>query len=169
MPIPDVRLQVRTSSPSLVDDFVRRSRTIYDDEALELADRLQQASPVGATGELKAAWDVIPARRQVGDIRVAVINTADNAYSRIVGRGPGKFPPVEPVEAWVRTKVGGSEEERRRATFLIRRKIAREGTERYKRKDNILRIQPRETVDKSPLIQETRERIIARINDITLD
>lgn len=43
------------------------------------------------------------------------------------GRGPGKFPPEEPILNWVKAK-GLSSDNIKSLVFLIRRKIAREGT-----------------------------------------
>lgn len=169
MPIPEVRLTVSESLLRMDQDFQRQNREIYDDEALDLADELQRESPVGATGELRAGWDVIPARRQIGSIRSSVVNTSDNAFFRIVGRGPGKMPPVEPIDDWVRAKAPGlSDSERRSRVFLVRRKISLKGTERWREQDNVLGLKRGQTPDQSPKVQETRQKIIDRVNQIQL-
>jgi len=52
------------------------------------------------------------------------------------GRPPGKFPPIKMIEAWVRVKPIRQIGERISVSslaFLIARKIAREGTEIYKK------------------------------------
>ena len=45
------------------------------------------------------------------------------------GRLPGKQPPIDAIELWVRRKLGISGNEARSVAFLIARKIGREGTE----------------------------------------
>lgn len=49
------------------------------------------------------------------------------------GRAPGKFPPKEPIERWVQTKLGLSpgNSEFDGIVFVIQRKIAQLGTEIY--------------------------------------
>lgn len=44
------------------------------------------------------------------------------------GRGPGRFPPVQTMRDWARTKLKIDESEVNSAAFLIGRKISREGT-----------------------------------------
>ena len=54
-----------------------------------------------------------------------------NMYGDIVleyGRKPGKFPPVEPLEKWA--KLHGMS---RGAGYLIARKIAQRGTDKYRK------------------------------------
>lgn len=50
----------------------------------------------------------------------------DYLYYLDQGRGPGKFPPVDKIEAWVANKPVDID------PFLVGRKIAREGTTIYK-------------------------------------
>lgn len=49
------------------------------------------------------------------------------------GRAPGKFPPKEPIERWVQSKLGLSpgNSEFNGIVFVIQRKIAQLGTEIY--------------------------------------
>jgi hypothetical protein len=44
------------------------------------------------------------------------------------GRSPGKFPPPEPIQAWVEKKLGLSGKEAKAVAFLVARKIAKQGT-----------------------------------------
>ena len=50
-------------------------------------------------------------------------------YGEVVetGRRPGKFPPLAPIELWVRRKLGVPDAEARGVAFLVARKIARVG------------------------------------------
>ena len=43
-----------------------------------------------------------------------------------LGRGPGKFPPVELIKQWTATKLGDE-----KLSFLVARKIATQGTTGY--------------------------------------
>jgi hypothetical protein len=111
------------------DWILKEVRRIAEDEYIEAAKELQQGSPVGATGDLKAGWDVLPARRVAfsSDIGIVIVNRADNAIYRLRGRGPGKFPPFGDgidLSRWAKLK--------RISPYVVARKIAREGTERWK-------------------------------------
>jgi hypothetical protein len=117
---------------ALIDN--REFRRRIDDFALDEADWLQQNSPVGATGGLKSGWDVIPARRQaptVATMQFSIINTTDNATYRIAGRGPGRLPPIEPIEAWALVVLGDIG-----AAWAIAKGIAARGTKRWRDKKN---------------------------------
>lgn len=118
----------------LSDFWAGKVRDIFNRHAKEAVDELRRGSPIGASGELARGWTYTPSRKSgnVSEFSVNITNTAPNAYFRIVGRGPGKFPPTAPVEAWVKKKLKGSPADIRNRVFLIRRKIAEEGTERWK-------------------------------------
>lgn len=77
--------------------------------------------------------------RTTGELEGSVMGTAtdskveirSNSYGDIVleyGRKPGKFPPVEPLERWA--MLHGMD---RGTGFLIARKIAQRGTEKFRR------------------------------------
>lgn len=76
------------------------------------------------------------------------------------GRGSGKFPNLEAIEKWVRTKLNITDNrEAKQVTFLVGRKIAKLGTEIFK--DNSKGLQ----LDK--LIIELRTDLNDRITDFT--
>lgn len=52
------------------------------------------------------------------------------------GRGPGKFPPIEPIIRWAQNKFGVDENEAKGIAFVVARKIANLGTEIYLNKGN---------------------------------
>lgn len=133
LPTPPIvfRQQIR---PPIVDQILYRAyRLALDDALLEMAQYLQESSPRGISppGEsLKGGWDIVPARKVRGLMTYegAVVNLTPNAYNRLRGRGPGRFPPFQkgsPLEQWA--KAHGI------PAFLVARKIAREGTDRWKR------------------------------------
>lgn len=75
-----------------------------------------------------------------GELENSVMGTAtdrkleifSNMYGGIVleyGRKPGRFPPVEPLQRWAELHGMG-----KGAGYLIARKIARSGTEKYRRR-----------------------------------
>ncbi len=119
----------------LDSQFRKKTNDIFNEAANEAVAELRAASPVGATSQLKNSWRVIPARRQSAsfDTQVVVTNDAPSAFNRIFGRGPGLQPPIQPLERWIEAKQPQLEPKvvKRRAYALARR-IAREGTQRYK-------------------------------------
>lgn len=79
---------------------------------------------IGASRQFLLGWRFdLPAGTRP-ELVGTLTNDAPHAYYAEHGRGPGRMPPDEPIRAWVRAR--GIDE---RAVFLIRRKIAREGTE----------------------------------------
>ena len=59
----------------------------------------------------------------------------------VSGRGPGKFPPIQPIRDWVRRKLNVEESEVDGVAFVIARKIAREGTDIFTGKAKGLQIE----------------------------
>lgn len=134
----DFRLRTKRGAP--IDQEMReRFKEAFDTALLELADYLQQNSPrgVSATSDsLAGNWNVKPATKRRGiipEVIGEVTNTAEAAEFRIRGRGPGKFPPFgkgSELEAWA--KAAGI------PAFVVAKSIAEKGTERWRKKDNIL-------------------------------
>lgn len=130
-----IRLEFIKESLGTVDREYRKSfNQILIEEANDAIAQLQAASPVGATQELRNNWRLIYPRRQTVtfDVEYKLENTASNAYNRVFGRAPGTMPPNAPIERWVAFKYNLSGARLKRRTYAIRRKIGREGTERYK-------------------------------------
>lgn len=76
------------------------------------------------------------------------------------GRGPGKFPPT--LIDWVRLKLGLEDREAKKADFLIRRKISREGTEIYKDKSK--------GIELNRLVDETLDELIKELpNEVAVE
>lgn len=115
-------------------------RYALDAALLEYANWLQANSPRGATGELAASWDIKVSRKARNQLFAdgSIVNTADNAYNRIVGRAPGKqfsFEEGSALQRWC-AAVGIP-------PFVVMRKIANEGTQRWRFGKNILGQDPR--------------------------
>lgn len=90
-------------------------------------------TPIGVDGRLQQSWRAETASFKSGEYQAAIANDAPYAVFGIMGRKPGKFPPFgdnTPLAAWAR--------KRGIVPYLVARKIAREGTERWKAKSNWL-------------------------------
>jgi hypothetical protein len=95
----------------------------------EIQSEVTGRTPVGATGALRNAWssDII-GRPTAPPFFGKVVNT--QPYSLVVefGRKPGKFPPRQPIELWVRRVLGVPADKAQGVAFLVARKIAAVGT-----------------------------------------
>lgn len=133
-------------------------KEVFDRNAAKLLRELRDTSPVGATGDLKAGWKMRPTRKSAGISQYStdITNTAANSFYRIVGRGPGKMPPKQPILDWVQSKgIRGKEAERR--AFLIRRKIGKRGTDRWIERDNPLGLRRNGSLSpRSPIVLTQR-------------
>lgn len=156
---------------NLADEFAAQCRAIVDEESLNLAVELEARSPVGATKQLSQGWDIqqTSRRRNNLDLRFRIVNNADAALFRLRGRPAGRMPPSEALEQWVRVKLRVDPQRVKSVAFLVARKIAREGTKRYKEQDNILGIDPStgELKPDSP-VRDTERAIASRINALQL-
>lgn len=118
-------------------------RDALDTALVAYAEWLQKVSPRGVSPvgkSLAGSWDIkvtTKARNQLF-AEGSIVNTAEASLFRIVGRGPGKFPPYgdgSPLARWANA-VGIP-------PFLVARAIAERGTERWRDRRNILGIDPR--------------------------
>jgi len=115
-------------------------RYALDRALLEYKNWLETNSPRGATGELAASWQVKVSRKARNELFAdgSIVNTADNAYNRIVGRAPGKafsFEEGSALQRWC-AAVGIP-------PYVVMRKIANDGTRRWRSGKNILGQDPR--------------------------
>jgi hypothetical protein len=157
-----VSIRVDDSLKEIAATLVSRVESVIEDEIERLIAELRANSPRGATGDLAAGWRY----RQTGDGSYQITNDVDGAYYRIVGRGPGRFPPEDSIEDWVSKKISRRD---RSITYLIRRKIAEKGTDRWQSGDNFLGIRPGQDIDESPLFKELKRRIVNRLADLRLE
>jgi hypothetical protein len=162
----NVRLKI-SANPGVIADVAYRAgiQKIFEDELLNCAAELERESPRGATGQLASSWQVtIPRREPSGfTISASIYNTSDNAIFRIAGRGPGLFPPLAPIQQWVETKIESDPLLSRRIAFLIARKIATVGTQRYRDRINVAGINRDGTLQPNSPIRRAEERIVRRI------
>ncbi len=162
--------QLKAIIDNKISDFWRaKVREVFDRNTAQLVQDLKAASPVGATGSLRDGWTSTSARKlgAVGQYSTTVRNMAPNSFYRIVGRGPGKMPPKEPILAWVRAGgVQGKEAEKR--TFLIRRKIGQKGTDRWIEGKNPIGITKSGQLTSDSPITIVQQRIRAEIRALKL-
>jgi len=147
------------------DFFRQKIANILNEEILATAIELEQASPVGASSDLVKSWDIQPATSS--SLIGIISNKAPNAFFRIVGRGPGKFVPWGKgslLEKWARLKGIPA--------YVVSRKIAEEGTERFKQgaSGNILKADPLtgKLTPASP-IKKAERRITLRLKKLRIN
>lgn len=144
-------------------------RQILNEEAKTLVDTLKAKSPVGATGQLKNGWKIVPARRQRNQltVQVSVDNTSQNSINRIAGRPPGRMPPSNALVPWVRAKLGISGSRARGVAYVIARAIGKRGTKRYQSGENVLGLNRKtNTYNRNSPVIKAQFRIIGRINQL---
>jgi len=143
----------------LEQGFRGQVRGAIEDTALELGSDLQEASPEGATGDLKRGWDV----QIKSDLSLLITNSADNALFRIRGRKAGKMPPWgkgSDLAAWA-AKYDIP-------PFLLARAIARNGTQRFRDQKNFAGIKPDGSAQKGGIIDQASKRLADRLRRIKL-
>lgn len=124
-----IKLDVKITSPTNLDFvkiFDEEVRRAIQESLIVLQREVATNTPVGVTGTLRAGI----ARRMITNRKgeVAVRGPAQKyADIREVGRLPGKMPPHEPLELWVKRKLRPAKDKLKSATFLVRRKIGRAG------------------------------------------
>jgi hypothetical protein len=136
------------------------------DSLLEIVGELQANTPVGATGRLKAGWDV-----EFQDILIGssiqfiaqIVNRAEYAEYGIIGRGPGLMPPYQPIEDFVIAK--GSVNPKRDA-WRVRVAIAKRGTIRWRNNDNWVGLNRDGSIKPDSPLRQWKEKFQLRINRI---
>jgi hypothetical protein len=86
-----------------------------------------QRTPVGVSGHARQGWSKAVVRL-ISEVRGVVANPLDYIYYVEHGRGPGKMPPIDNIELWVRRVLGIAEPESRSVAFLVARAIGVRGT-----------------------------------------
>jgi hypothetical protein len=138
----------------------------YINSLLDVAGELQSNTPIGATGQLKAGWDVDFQEVLIGSsiqFVAKIVNRAEYAQYGIIGRGPGKLPPMQPIVDWVTAK--GSSNPAKDA-WRVRVKIAREGTFRWKRNNNWVGLNRDGSIKPDSPLRKWKDRFKARIGRV---
>lgn len=95
-----------------------------------IEERVAVRTPVGATGNLRAAWGTVPPQiKGQGIIIGEVVNPV--SYGPVVeeGRKPGTFPPVDAgLKLWVKRKLGVPDAQVTSVSYAIAKSIEANGT-----------------------------------------
>ena len=113
-----------------MDNLSKLTKAV-ESAALDLAIQFEAESPV-YRGTFKKSWDV-DAEGSGNLIRIEIKNNDPIGRWKAIGRSPGRMPPDAPIRAWVLAK--GINE---KAVWAIRKKIADEGTDRWKNQTNVI-------------------------------
>lgn len=121
--VPNVPL-FNGSSAKVIDEEFRQA---LNAGVLHLKGQIQPATPVGVTSHLRQG-----VQTSITGEAVSLVGRVFDpvAYAMPVESGSRPhFPPVGPLQLWVRRKLGiGDEREARSVAFLIARAISRRGT-----------------------------------------
>lgn len=107
----------------IFDEEIARA---INESLILLQAEVRRNTPVGVTSNLRTGVH----RRMISPYKgeVGVVGPAQTyADIREVGRRPGKMPPNEPIELWVKRKMRPAKDKLKSTTFLVRRKIGRQG------------------------------------------
>lgn len=160
---------LRTDLDSLKTEFRTAVNAVLNQHTNDAVEELRSQSPKGVDSELANSWEAIAARRQTVtfDTEYKVINTDPDAFNKLFGRNAGKFPPVEPLERWVIHVLQPKVSEIRKTTFLVRRKIARKGTERSQQ-TVVLGFRRDMTYEPGSIVDKMQQKIEADLKKITI-
>jgi len=129
-----VKVKVEMKPPDLMAQLRRspaRAEAVMDEMISDLAHRLayraKNYAPY-ATGNLRRS--ITPHRVKTGEWEVVAVGSKQKPYAAFVEFGTRPhWPPREPIERWVRIKLGIREPEAiERVAFLVSRSIAKKGT-----------------------------------------
>lgn len=130
MGILDLKIEVRQNKPL---DAMKMERQADEKIGAGLVEigliferTVKEETPLGATKLLRGSTFSEPRGTPIREVLVA----QTQIYSPIVERGrrPGRFPPIGPIELWVRRKLGVDPGQSKGVAFVIARKIAQKGT-----------------------------------------
>lgn len=118
-----------------IDAQVNNIGAIVKREVRVTEKELKASSP-RATGQLATSWQVratVTKALGLSSIAVTLNNTAPNSYFRVVGRAPGKPPPLNAIKQWCEVKGIPVT-----AAYPITLSIARKGTKRWQQEKNVV-------------------------------
>lgn len=124
---------------------------IYNEEAQALREKLRAESYKGESSELANSWRV-----KVRVYNFTVESTDPKAQFKIVGRGPGKMPPVSALTPWANSKGINP--------WALAISIARKGTQRWRDDKNFLNMSRQGKLRKPNPFEDTRLTISKRVS-----
>ena len=140
----NVRISESIDFDNILNKTINKQyRDALDTALTEYTDWLQRNSPRGvspASESLAGGWDIEFSQKARNQLFAegAIVNRSEASYFRIVGRGPGRFPPFHQGSALERWAAATGI-----PAYLVARKIAQQGTDRWRSGKNILGIDPR--------------------------
>ncbi len=140
--------------------------------AAELTDDLERLSPVGATGDLRSSWAVIPSSGGDGElpISVRIANDAPDSLRRVAGSPPGTRADLRDLQRWVEAKRIANGSNARQVAVAIRRNIKEDGTQRWREGGNQdMGIGRKGEPLKNGLIDDAVEQLARNINRINFN
>lgn len=117
--------RVITNPNELLADIRKALNSELHQGALYLQGQVQRATPVGVTGALRRGWFVAELPGSYGTYVLS--NTSEYLLPTEVGR-KAAMPPVEPIELWVRRKLGIKRPASWRAAWAIAIKKSKQAT-----------------------------------------
>jgi hypothetical protein len=172
--MPNPKIKIKVKSGYLRDRVMKSAvKDIFIEELSNLTDTLKQRSYIGATQakntgiSLQQGWNFEFSESSLNKfiIRARITNDSPNYVNRVAGREPGKFPPLKPLTDWVEVKLNIYDPKKAKAVaYVIGRKIAREGTNRYKTKKNFAGLNLDGSLQADSIIKETEKAIARRIH-----
>jgi hypothetical protein len=123
------------STVNQIDDKVAKALSVALFDTVEW---LKTESYVGATNQLRSGWDYSIPIVLSDRITAQITNNSEKVINRIAGRSPGKQPPIDPIELWVKKKLKIPAAQAKGVAFAIAKKIAKEGTDRFQTQSNFI-------------------------------
>lgn len=129
-----------TQIDKVIDKINSQVVSAFSVALFDTVEEIKRQSYVGATNQLRSGWDYTNPVVYSDRITASITNDSQRVINRIAGRSPGKQPPVDPIEQWVKKKLKIPSNQARAIAFAISKKIGREGTERFKSQENFVGI-----------------------------
>ena len=112
-------------APEIIDDEM--IPTMWEAELL-LEREIKEGTPIGVSGNSRASISAREPKRLADNIIGEVGSPLKHILAVELGTKP-HYPPIRPLEDWVRAKLGLGDNEARHVAFLVQRKIGRKGTD----------------------------------------
>lgn len=122
------RARFRKDLKRFADNFKNRSSRVLDGIALDVQGEAKQNISRNKTSVTGALSNSITIRKTPLGARRVGTNVGYGLYVEF-GRPPGKFPPPDVLERWVKRKLGVSGKAAKGVAFQIAKKISEKGTE----------------------------------------
>lgn len=163
----DIKVDPLLQKGKLLRTFAEEVLKAFDTPLIKAGLSARDGSPRD-NGDLRSGYRLDRARVRRNEFVATFKNTAPNSLYRERGRPPGKFPPYGETSSLARWA-----KKRGIPPYLVARKIARQGTERWRRNTNTLGIDRTSTsvdikIRPNGILGKAIDEIIQGINKIKL-